>query len=256
MRIAALSDIHGNLPALEAVLAEVQAASVDRIVVCGDVIPGPMPTQCLDRLRRLDAPIQFLHGNGERAVLEQRSGIDTTLVPAAIRDGVTWVGAQLTDQHVAEIRDWPSTIRITHPSFGRLLFCHATPRNDTEIFTRRTDESVLRPVFAAAEADIVVCGHTHMQFDRSVGATRVINTGSVGMPFGAPGAYWLLITDDECQLRHAVFDLHAAADAVRATAYPFAADFAERNVLAPPTEASILDAFAKVELGAHPVAPS
>lgn len=126
-------------------------------------------------------------------------------------------------------------------------FCHATPRSDTEIFTRLTPEEFLRPVFADVDAALVVCGHTHMQFDRTIGSTRIVNAGSVGMPFGDPGAYWLLL-DPDAQLRHTAYDLEAAADRIRRTAYPGAEEFAARNVLHPRSEQETLTAFSRVEL--------
>jgi diadenosine tetraphosphatase ApaH/serine/threonine PP2A family protein phosphatase len=131
-----------------------------------------------------------------------------------------------------------------------VLFCHATPRNDTEIFTRQTTEEKLRPIFDAAGAPLVICGHTHMQFDRTIGDVRVVNAGSVGMPFGATGAYWLLLgpTARDLDLRRTQYDLAAAAGRIRATAYPQADEFATRNVLDPPSEAAILDAFSRAEL--------
>ena len=86
-----------------------------------------------------------------------------------------------------------------------------------------------------------------MQFDRTIGATRVVNAGSVGMPFGEPGAYWLLLGPG-VELRHTSYDLEAAADRIRATEYPQAQEFAARNVLNPPPEADILQAYARAEL--------
>ncbi len=127
------------------------------------------------------------------------------------------------------------------------MFCHATPRNDTEIFTRLTAEERLQPIFQGADAAVVVCGHTHMQFDRTIGGIRVVNAGSVGMPFGEPGAYWLLL-GPEIELRHTPYDLAKAAERIRATKYPQAREFAERNILQPPTEAEMLQAFGKAEL--------
>jgi diadenosine tetraphosphatase ApaH/serine/threonine PP2A family protein phosphatase len=128
-----------------------------------------------------------------------------------------------------------------------VLFCHATPRNDSEIFTRLTPDDVLAPVFSGVAADLVVCGHTHVQFDRQVGATRVVNAGSVGMPFGEPGAYWLLLGRG-VELRRTAYDLNRAADRIRATEYPHAADFAAHNVLAPPSESAMIESFEKVAL--------
>jgi predicted phosphodiesterase len=128
-----------------------------------------------------------------------------------------------------------------------VLFCHATPRNDTEVFTRLTPEGRLVPVFDGFDVAVVVCGHTHMQFDRTVGRVRVVNAGSVGMPFGGPGAYWLLLGPGVA-LRHTPYDLTKAAERIRDTEYPQAEDFATRCVLRPPSEEQTLGAFARAEL--------
>ena len=128
-----------------------------------------------------------------------------------------------------------------------MLFCHATPRSDTEIFTRRTPEPALLPVFSGLDVPLIVCGHTHMQFERRVGDVRVVNAGSVGMPFGAPHADWLLL-DGGVELRHTSYDLEAAAARVRDTDYPRADEFATRNILHPPAETEMLDRFSGVEL--------
>jgi hypothetical protein len=102
-----------------------------------------------------------------------------------------------TAQQVREYQDvlasWPLTTSVEIDGLGKVLFCHATPRNETEIFTRLTPEERLAPVFAGVDASVVVCGHTHMQFDRMVGGLRVVNAGSVGMPFGTTGADWLML---------------------------------------------------------------
>jgi predicted phosphodiesterase len=128
-----------------------------------------------------------------------------------------------------------------------VLFCHATPRNDTEIFTRLTPEDRLLPIFEGLGISTVICGHTHMQFDRMVGTTRVVNAGSVGMSFGQTGADWLLLGPD-VQLRHTRYDLARAAERIRNTTYPQAQDFAARNVLQPPSEEETLAAFTRAEL--------
>jgi predicted phosphodiesterase len=249
MKIAALYDIHGNVPALEAVLAEVRRAEVDRIVVGGDVLPGPMPREALDCLRAVDTPIDFIRGNGEAAVLELVAGGEVTKLPEQAREAVKWVAGQLRPEDERLIGSWPATLRISIAGLGEVLFCHATPRSDTEIFTRETPESRLAPIFAGLGASVVVCGHTHMQFDRVVGGTRVVNAGSVGMPFGKPGAYWALL-GPEVELRDAGYDLPRAAERIQSTAYPQASDFARRGVLDPPSEAEILERYSKVELRA------
>ena len=127
---------------------------------------------------------------------------------------------------------------------GDVLFCHATPRSDLEIFTRLTAEDRLFPAFAGVDAAVVVCGHTHMPFDRTVRGIRVVNAGSVGMPFGEPGADWLLLGPDLWP-RHLRYDFEAAAARIRASAYPQAEAFAAGTPAQPPSEPEMLKAFAR-----------
>jgi predicted phosphodiesterase len=247
MRLAALYDIHGNLPALEAVLRDVRREGVDQLIIGGDVLPGPMPRETLDCLLGLDIPLRCIHGNGDRAVLEQMAGKTPDYLPVAVQEVIAWVAQQLAPEHERELRSWPGTLHVDVPVPGGVLFCHATPRNDTEIFTRLTSDDRLRPVFEGVTESLVVCGHTHMQFDRMVGNLRVVNAGSVGMPFGKPGAYWLLL-DEDVALRETTLDLTSVADHIRAAAYPHAADFVARNVLDPPSEAAMLDIYSRSEV--------
>lgn len=260
MPIAAIYDIHGNLPALEAVLDEIEAEQVDRIVVGGDVIPGPMPRETLDRLLGLKARINFIRGNGEVAILQQLNGQSVTSVPEAVRPIIEWTARQLELPHQKVLPRWPATLQIDSPSLGPILFCHATPRNENEIFTRDTPNDRLLPVFAGVDAAIVVCGHTHMQFDRYVGDVRIVNAGSVGMPFGRPGAYWLLLdasspvgdssrrAPTDIQFRRTEYDLEKAAARIRACSYPQAEQFATNNILNPPSEEQMREVFRKSEI--------
>jgi len=247
MRLAALYDIHANLPALEAVLDGVCRAQVDRIVIGGDVLPGPMPRETLACLLKLDIPVNFIYGNGEVAVLEEMAGKEPSRVPEQYRPIIRWNAQQLGPEDGRFLRSWPKTLPFEIPGFGKVLFCHATPRNENECFTRSTPEDRLLPVFAGVDAAVVICGHTHMQFDRMVGRIRVVNAGSVGMPFGEPGADWLLLGPD-VQLRHTRYHLADAAERIRATNYPQAEDFAMRNVLQPPSAGEMAEVFAGTEL--------
>lgn len=247
MRVAAIYDIHGNLPALEAVLQQIHASDVDLIVIGGDVLPGPMPVETLTRLFDLPIPVQFIQGNGEVAVLAALKGADAYALPEQVREIIRWTGQQLSTDHERVLASWPKTLRFELPGLGEVLFCHATPRNENECFTRLTLEEALMPVFEGPHVSVVVCGHTHMQFDRMVGKTRVVNAGSVGMPFGEPGADWLLLGPD-VELRHTTYDLTHAAERIRSTSYPQAAGFAARNVLQPPSQEEMLRVFARAEL--------
>jgi predicted phosphodiesterase len=258
MRIAAIYDIHGNLPALEAVLEEIRHAGVDQVVVGGDVVPGPMPRETLARLLDLDLPTHFIHGNGELAIFAQMTGTRTGSIrywgttsgvrpPESIIEIYRWTAAQLQPDLESVLAHWPKTLQLEIDGLGQVLFCHGTPRSETEVFTRLTPEERLLPIFEGLDARVLVCGHTHMQFDRMIGRSRVVNAGSVGMPSGEPGAYWLLIGPD-VQLRHTPYDLTRAAERIRATTYPQANDFAAHNVLQPPSEKEMLEAFSKAEL--------
>ena len=180
MRIATLYDVHGNLPALEAVLAEIPADAT--IVVGGDVVlGGTHPSETLERLRGLGDRVVWIRGNVDRELKPGEPG----LAPAELLDATR---AALTDEQIEFLYERPPTAQI-----DRVLFCHATPRNDLDIFTERTLEERLTEIFAGIDADVVVCGHTHMQFERIIAGKRVINSGSVGMPYeNEPGAYWTL----------------------------------------------------------------
>jgi len=246
MRVACLYDIHANLPALDAVLDDAREANIDRLVIGGDVVPGPMPRECFERLRTLTMPVDYLAGNGDRATRQARHGDMDPKVPPSFHEAMRWNAAQLSELDVSMMIAWPLTRTLQMPGIGTVVFCHATPRDDNEIFAKTTSESVLKPLFDPLRADLVICGHTHMQFDRMVGSTRVINAGSVGMPFQAPGAYWVLL-GSAIELRCTAYDTAAAADAIRRTAYP-QAEQAAAGVITPPAEAVMLEQFQRAEI--------
>jgi putative phosphoesterase len=247
VRVAAIYDIHGNLPALEAVLRDIRDAAIDHLIIGGDVVLGPMPRETLACLHDVDIPMQFIQGNCDREVRAEMTGAGASTLPEQIRAMVRWVAKQLDPEDEQLLATWPETVRVKIPELGDVLFCHATPRNDTEIFTRLTPDDRLLPVFEGVNDAVVICGHTHMQFDRTIGRTRVLNAGSVGMPFGAPGAYWIELGPD-VQLRRTSYDLSAATERIRATSYPQAEEFAERSIRQPPSEEEMLALFAKAEL--------
>ena len=254
MRVAALYDIHGNLPALESVLAGVRQARADYIIVGGDVVPGPMPHETLATLLDLDIPTRFIHGNGDREVLARMTGTETNWyrkAPEPWREPVRWTAEQLSSGDYRVMASWPATCFIEIPGLGDVLFCHGTPRSDTGCFTQLTPEDRLVPLFEGLDVSLVVCGHTHMQFDRLIGGVRVVNAGSVGMPFGEPGAYWLLL-DPEVQLRRTPYDLAEAAEQIRRTEYPQAEDFVTHAILRPPSEETALAMYSRQDQEQRP----
>jgi predicted phosphodiesterase len=247
MSIAALYDIHGNLPALDAALRDVADAGATQIVVGGDVMPGPLHVESLRRLRSLDIPVHFIHGNGDREAIAHRSGGGTPTLPEPLRRLLRWTGEQLSNEEAAFVEAWPATVTLAINGIGDVLFCHATPRNDTDIFTAQTPDAPLIPLFANIDAALIVCGHTHMTFDRTIGGARVVNAGSVGMPLGEPGAHWLLL-GPSVETRLTTYDTARAAECIRKSDYPQGADFAERHVLATPSAEAMLAAYAKMEV--------
>jgi len=227
------------------VLHELRREGIDRLVIGGDVVPGPMSSESIDRVLNLGLPTDFVRGNGELAALAERTGSPSG-VPEPYRDVVRWSGESLTPEQADAIAGWPRTVLLRIPPLGDVLFCHATPRNENEIFTKLTREERLLETFRGLDVAMVVCGHTHMQFDRTIGSTRVVNAGSVGIPFGIPGAYWVLLGPG-VELRHTRYDLSAAAERLRNTAYPGAPDFV-RDLLHPPAEDKMLDLFGAAEV--------
>jgi putative phosphoesterase len=189
LNVAALYDIHGNLPALDAVLADV--ADADMILVGGDFVAGPWPAETLERLRGLSGDVRFIRGNADREVVEQETA---GLAPPELME---FVRERLSADQLESLKGLPLVERIDVEELGRVLFCHATPRNDQEIFTRISPDDEWAEALATAEADLVVCGHTHIQFDKRIGDVRVVNAGSVGMPYESePGAYWAALGPD------------------------------------------------------------
>src|SRR5215469_12495056 len=176
--------------------------------------------ESLDRLLALDLPVDFIYGNCEIAVLAELDGKDSALTEQ-VREVIGWTAHQLNAEERRMFVGWPKPLRVNVSGIGEVLFCHGTPRHENEIFTRLTAEERLLPIFGPLNVALVVCGHTHMQFDRMVGSTRVVNAGSVGMPFGAVGAHWLLIGPGaDVQLKRTQYDLRDAAARLRATQYP------------------------------------
>jgi putative phosphoesterase len=210
VRVAALSDIHGNLPALEAVLADVEREGVDAIVVPGDTISGPWPTEVFELLTSRRAV--FVRGNADREVIERSDRYGQLAI---------WCADQLGDDRVGVAAGWPLTRTLEIDDLGRVLVCHSTPASDDPIYTRITPDDEVAALLGDVEADVVLCGHTHIQFDRRLASgLRIVNAGSVGMPYeGRRGAFWALLGPD-VELRHTAYDGEAAVRAIRASDAP------------------------------------
>lgn len=223
--VAALYDVHGNLPALEAVLKEAERERVDTIVFGGDIAAGPFPRETVDLVRSLDAVC--IRGNADRLDVPAEGVWDEARL---------WIEQQLGEEAVAWLAELPFSAVVDDT-----LYVHATPRSDEEIVTELTGEERFAEVLGGLEQRFVVAGHTHMQFRRG----RFVNAGSVGRPYEKrPGAYWALVGDD-VEFRHTDYDRKAAAASVRATSYPRAEAVAAENILRVPTREEALAAFGR-----------
>jgi putative phosphoesterase len=219
VRVAALYDVHGNLPALETVLVEVERQSPDAVLIGGDVCAGPFPRECLALLRGLGERAVWIRGNAER-------------------DLHGWSAEQLSGEELGFLRGLEFSVVL-----DGVFYCHGSPRADDEMLTPRTPESLVEEALAGVEERVVVHGHTHIQYERRFGARHVIGPGSVGMPYApAPGAYWGLF-EPEYEPRFTAYDLEAAAERLRASGYPDAEELAVENVLRVPTAAEAMDVF-------------
>jgi putative phosphoesterase len=244
MKVAAIYDIHGNLPALEAVLKDIQLGSMGLLVVGGDVASGPMPRETVERLMALTGNVVFLRGNVDREMVECFDG-GTASNPVADETTV-WSARQLERRHRDFLDSFVEKSTVAIDGLGDVLFCHGSPRSDEEMITAATTDERLGLMLADVQAPVVVCGHTHMQFDRRSHGKRIVNAGSAGMPYAAqPGAYWVQL-GPTVEMRRTDYDVEQAADLFRRTGMPGALEFADENVLTVPSAAEATEIFERM----------
>jgi predicted phosphodiesterase len=236
VRVAAIYDIHGNLPALEATLSAIDASGADLIVVGGDIAWGPLPRETMECLFALGARARFVRGDADRDVLvalaaEHDPDDATGLVSR-------WCAEQLSEQQREFLRLQAESLALDVDGLGPTLFCHGSPRSDRDRITVATPEDKLLPMLAGVSKRVIVCGHTHAQFDRRVGDYRVVNPGSVGLQFGERGAYWAILGPD-VDLRRTDYDYDDAVTRILAKPGPVAAKFAERILAPPPASTAV-----------------
>jgi predicted phosphodiesterase len=225
--VAVLADIHANLPALEAVLAEHDVAAADAVVLLGDMALGPLPGPTVDRLAELGDRAVWVHGNCER---EMVTAFDGGRVPGPNAADAVATAALIERGHRDRLDGLPLTVTLDVEGLGPVQFCHASPRRDDEMVLVDSPPERWAEVLADVTAPTMACGHTHMQFDRRTAGRRVINPGSVGMPYGQDGAPWALLGPN-VSLRSTPYDTAAAAARISASAYPDAANWAREYVL-------------------------
>ena len=215
VRVAALADVHGNAPALEAVLAEVEVEAPDLIVFCGDLTWGPLPEETLALVERLDA--RFVRGNAERELASLFAHIGGEASERA---------RFLVERHDEAARQlvagFGESIVVDVVGLGPTRFCHGSPRSDEELVTPETPVDRVREFLAGVEE------------------TRLLNPGSVGLPYeGRPGAYWALL-GPEVDHRRTEYDLDDAERRIRADGGPFA-DVTMELLRSPPTRVEAIE---------------
>jgi predicted phosphodiesterase len=240
--VAVLSDIHGVLPALDAVLAEPAVQAAERIVLTGDIAAGPQPVEVLDRLLGLGDRVVWVRGNADRELVELARG-EGAEIPDPI---APWAARQLRADQVDWLAGLPYPVTLPVDGFGPVMFCHATPRDDAEVVVVDSRLERWAEVLADLPADVmtVVCGHTHMPFIRLANTRQIINPGSVGMPYGRAGAHWAVLRRGTVEMWRTGYDAAAACAQITATSsYPGVADWADYFLNARATDADALAAF-------------
>lgn len=241
-RVAVISDIHGNLHALEAVLEEIGREQVEAIVVCGDVASGPLPAETIARLIELPGRKYFVRGNADREMVtadDNKAPFNPEEQNPA-RRFAAWSAQRIDRQQRDFLAGFAERIVLPVEGLGPVCFCHGTPQSDEEIVTLLTPEADLLRILKDVEEKVVIGGHTHHQYDRRAGDYRVINAGSVGSPYeGRPGAYWALLGPD-VQLRRTEYDVESHLAAAEAAGYPHPA---YREMMLNPPQAEEVAAF-------------
>lgn len=207
MRIAALYDVHGNLPALQAVLAELERERVDRVVFGGDLVSGPWPKETLDRTHELGGSAAYIRGNTERLIFE------------SVAEHHSWARDRLTEEDADALALWPLSVSLPVDGLGDVLFCHATPRSDEEIISPSSVPERWEEALEAVAESTVVCGHTHIQFDGTFAGRRVVNPGSVGAPTVRAAAWWAVLGPD-VEWHTTNYDVPGMVAAARELGYP------------------------------------
>lgn len=209
MRVAALADVHGNAPALAAVLEEVNREQPDLVIFCGDLTWGSLPQETLALVRGLEIPARFVRGNADRMV-----GVET-------EGRGPWMTAQHSPGELAFLATFEPTVSIDVDGLGPTCFSHGSPRSDEECVTERTPPERVREFMDGREERVVVTAHVHVQYDRTVQEFRCVGPGSVGLPNERPPgyAYWALL-GPEVELRRTPYDVEAAVALMRATDDP------------------------------------
>ncbi len=226
MRIAAFSDVHANKHALDAVLADVHSRQPDRVVCLGDLVGyGAFPNEVIEAVR--EAGIPTIAGNYDDGVGFDRDECGCAYTEPAERErgdrSLRWTQQVVTADNKAWLRSLPHELRLQADG-TRLLCVHGSPRRLNEyLYEDRPERSLLR-MLEGLEADVILCGHTHLPYHRRVGALHLINVGSAGKPKGGdPRACYALLSigaEVHVEFVRVSYDAEAAARAIEATELP------------------------------------
>jgi putative phosphoesterase len=229
-RIAVLSDVHGNLVALEAVRAAVKKERPDALMICGDlVLNGPDPVGVVDAIRELEGDgALVVAGNTDIAVadFDYAAAFPSLMdgIPESIRSAAEWAHAELGEERLDWLRRLPAERRLR---IGEMLILatHASPGSQTEGFDGALDPNVMIERAARTDARVICCGHTHMPEVRDLGWKLIVNAGSAGYVFdGDPTASWAVVTIDDEQvggeIRRTEFDALGVSNALSARGLP------------------------------------
>ena len=233
MRVAALADVHGNATALEAVLTELERERLDLIVSCGDLTWGALPRETVALLEPWRERALFVRGNSERELVERK---------LADSEVARWEWERHDSPELREyVSRTQSHVSVDVGGIGPTLFCHGSPRSDEECVTAVTPAERVAEFTAGVREACIVTAHTHMQYDRRVGETRLLNPGSIGLPYEPePGhAYWALLGPD-VELRRTPYDLESALDLMRAAGMP-SFERIEELMRRPPPHAEVIE---------------
>lgn len=234
MRVAFISDLHGNLPALEAVLHELEHEEFDQLICLGDVAVGPQPHETLARVRQLGCPV--IMGNWDAAFIDGMPAVqrDDEVARNLVEIGAWWAGA-LTEEDRAFIAAFEPRLELEVDEDTRMLCFHGSPRSYNDWIFAHTPEDEVLGMFGEHRAPVMVGGHTHLQMVRRLYGSLMVNPGSVGLPFRqwwprevriAPWAEYALLDFEDgrtkVDLRRTTFDVDALLDLAMSSGMPHA----------------------------------
>lgn len=233
MRIAFISDIHGNFTALQAVLADLKLQKVDRLICLGDTATmGPQPLEVLATLQALDCT--FIKGNHDSAVLKPEEAAKYEIAIHLLPD-LVWCREQLSESHLDFIESFHPYNELVLPNGVSLLSFHGSPQSSTDLLQATTPNDVLEKYFEGQKATIFIGGHSHIQMYRRLGNRLILNSGSVGnafeyafspgqVPSLLPWAEYGIVSQDgdslDVDLRRVYYDTDALLEEVKKSGLP------------------------------------